>query len=64
MFICAKCGRPSAPRERMVREVVETREVVYPPRNDRDPGGRGHQIAREQAVHAVCPPPSPVETAA
>jgi len=58
MFKCEVCQKSSEPHEKGVRVVVETREAVYPygvhPNGDKDPGGKGLQIAKEILAHNRC----------
>ncbi len=58
-YICQKCNKPQPHNTPISRRVVETREIVYPPRyNSRkeciDKGGKGTAIVREIIVCPGC----------
>lgn len=48
MFTCGICGKPSAPRQKAERLVMETRAVNY------SNGGHGTEIVKEVLAHPIC----------
>jgi hypothetical protein len=57
-YICQKCGKQQPKGQPAIREVVETRPIVHPPRyrgNECiDKGGKGTAIVRERIVGPCC----------
>ncbi len=67
MYRCEVCGQLSQPSEPASVVVVETREKIYPRREQamkrgkgasmrwiEDPGGRGTEIVRQEIRHERC----------
>ncbi len=69
MYICAKCDKVSEPNKNLNLVVTETRDVIYPirenanqpgnrrdgePRNTSDSGGVGHETVKEMGICDEC----------
>lgn len=59
-FICGVCRKHSKAGEKPIRVVIETREKIYPrrenanPNGNTDPGGIGIEIVKEILVCSSC----------